>query len=79
MLTVFALLTISTAVVVYLKIKNASSILRHITVSEIKAYKRSEISQDDRRQITRHISYCAKCRQLMLDTDPDEMIEHLVE
>jgi len=79
MLTGFILLTAATAFVVYLKIKSASSLFQHISVEEIKAYKRGEISQDYRRQITRHISYCKKCRQLMLDTDPDDMLEHLVE
>jgi hypothetical protein len=79
MVVVFGLLTISTLVVVYLRIKSASTLFQHLTVEDIKEYKRGHVSEDDRRHVTRHISYCAKCRQLMLDTDPDDTIDHLVE
>jgi|GEM_PF-2566777 len=79
MVVVFGLLTISTLVVVYLRIKSASTLFQHLTVEDIKEYKRGHVSEDDRRHVTRHISYCAKCRKLMLDTDPDDTIDHLVE
>jgi len=79
MVMIFTLLTAATIIVVYLRIKSASSLFKHLTVDDIKAYKRSHLSEEDRRQVTRHISYCNKCRQLMLDTDPDDEMEHLVE
>lgn len=80
MVLIFSLLTAATVFVVYLRVKNASTLFKHLTVEDIKAYKRSRLSEDDRRHVTRHISYCEKCRQLMLETDPDDTIEeHLVE
>jgi len=79
MILIFGLLTLSTFVVVYFRIKSASTLFQHLTVEDVKAYKRGLVSQDDRRHVTRHISYCSKCRQLMLDTDPDDIAEHLVD
>lgn len=79
MVSIFGLIAFALVIVCLSRIKYIFSLAQHIDIDDVKCYKRGQLTEDDRRHVTRHISYCRKCRQLMLDTDPDDHLEHLVE
>jgi len=73
------MLAAGTSFAVYRVIKQIFNQYQCITTQDIRAYKLSQLNQEDRRQVAVHVGVCEKCKLAMIEYDPDDTMEHLVE
>ncbi len=80
MVIIFCLLAAGTAFAVYRNLKNIFGIYQHLSDEDIDAYQTGQLSEDDRRFVTKHLGICERCQQAMIDYDPDDHhLDHLVD
>ncbi len=79
MIYIFSLLAAGTAFAVYRNLKNIFGLYHHLTEKDFHAYQTGQLSEDDRRYVTKHLGVCEQCQQAMIDYDPDEYIDSNLE
>ena len=72
MIYIFSLLAAGTAFAVYRNLRNIFGLYNHLTDADIHAYQTGQLSEDDRRYVTKHLGVCEQCQQAMINHDPDE-------
>lgn len=79
MIYIFSLLAAGTAFAVYRNLKNIFGLYHHLTEQDIHAYQTGQLSEDDRRYVTKHLGVCEPCQQAMIDYDPDQHTDNFQE